>query len=214
MRALRVHVTPALEGGHELRGQGDHVAHVEESQVVEGGGGVEPRVLDLLEGVGRGGAELGSQVVHGVGGQAGLVVDALEGRASREVGQGLVHADGARALVHAAVLDGHPRIADLAPQSVGHGRGKRARAPWPRGPCSSSRSSDGSPGSARRRRASPGGRSPGRRGREPGARSRRRPRVAPPTQAGGELGEGHEAHVDDARGRGRRRRGPPPTREA
>ena len=47
-------VGTAGEARDELRAQGDHVAHVEQAQVAQGGLGVEAGVVAALEGIGRG----------------------------------------------------------------------------------------------------------------------------------------------------------------
>ena len=79
--------------------------------------------------------------------------------------------------------------------------GTRATAPWPRDPCSSTRSTTGGVGSFRRRRASRRAREPRPRRRssaiernsDPASRSRRRD--------SGQLGERYEPDVDHAQGR-------------
>ena len=84
----------------------------------KGGLGVEARVLDLPERIGRSRPELRGQVVHRVGGEARLVVDALQGGAAGEEGQRLVHPNGARPLVLRAVLHGHPGVGHPALERI------------------------------------------------------------------------------------------------
>ncbi len=120
-------VRPPIEGVREKRADRDHIAHGEEPQTGHRLVGIEVPVLAALERVRRGFPEKRREVVDGVGRDARLVVDALQGRASGKEGQGLVDPHRARALVDRPVLHGDSWVTHPAAKRFVHPAEGRAQ---------------------------------------------------------------------------------------